>query len=111
MNDRTSGVRGLLSSAASGRNDQGYSYYLNGDLCQMSAQERFLSRHGMVLGRRDVYPALKTEEDFKKALTLLWEHKVAGWWHYKKKMVEYGICTEDEYETALGVAFAKPRSR
>jgi len=113
MTDRgnLSGVGELMSAAASGRNDSGYSYYLSGDLCQMSKQKEFLSSHGMTLGQKDVYPVLETEDDFKEALALLWKYRVAGWWNYQKQMVEYGICTKDEHRAALDVECAKEHRR
>jgi len=101
------GAVGLITAAVNHRDDQAYHYYLDGDLCQMSAQREFLVRRGMDVGQRDVYPVLRSEEDFKKALELLWRNRIAGWWHYHDKLIKYGICTEDEFKRALGIAVKK----
>lgn len=90
----------LLYAAANHRNDQGYAFSLTGDLCQMVSQKNFLLEHGFIIGQSDVYPLIK-EEDLKPSLTAIWEYKVEGWWHYCKKYVELGICTEEEFKEAL----------
>ena len=101
------GALSLLGSA--GNQSKETLFTLNGDLSQMSAQEDFLRNRGMNVGRTDVYPGLHTEEDFKKALTLIWQSRVSGWWHYLRKYTEYKICTEDEFNAALNIECEKKK--
>lgn len=101
-----SGVYSLMESAAKDHDGRkghqaGFQYLLDGDLCQMSTQEEFLRSHGFDVGRCNVYPAVRTEEEFKRALRAIWENKVAGWWHYKDKYGKYGICTAEKCDAAL----------
>jgi hypothetical protein len=70
-------MENLLNSAiAGGRNEQ-YSFYLSGDLCQMSNQRTFLNNHGITTKQNDVYPCLKPS-DVEQAMKLIWEHKCDG---------------------------------
>jgi len=85
----------LLNSAVKNDKNKDYSFYLHGDLCQMSSQRSFLNSHGIVTKQNNVYPCVK-ECDIQKALTLIWEHRVEGWWHYRDKYVDYGIWTEED---------------
>ena len=105
MQDRfsmSSGVASLISSAIQGRSDS-VRFLLSGSLSQMSAQEQFLLGAGFTVGRSDVYPCFHTEDEFKRALEAIWKNRVAGWWHYDGRYVKYGICTLDEFRTALDV--------
>ena len=77
-----------------------YSFFLDGDLCQMSTQKKFLLSHGFDIKQNDVYPCLKPT-DRKKALKLIWEQKCEGWWHYQKDYAELEICTEEEFKNAF----------
>ena len=52
------GVFDLLANAESSKAEKGYSFYLSGDLCQMSTQSSFLIRHGFSVGRSNVYRSL-----------------------------------------------------
>lgn len=95
------GVGSLLSSAASGREDKGFEFFLSGDLSQMLTQGEFLRDKGFVVGQVDVYSALRTQKEYDKAITLIWEDKIAGWWHYRERLVELGVCTEEEFKEAI----------
>ena len=97
-----SDIVNLLQAAADGRNDEGFDFSLNGDLCQMSSQKNFLIQRCFIVGQSDVYPTLRTE-DVKPALTDIWKAKIDGWWHYCKKYVELGICTEQQFKEALDI--------
>ena len=104
----SSGVASLIGSAVQGRSD-GIQFLLSGDLSQMSAQERFLQGVGFTVGRSNVYPGLYTEREFKLALEAIWKNRVAGWWHYENKYVEYNICTSEEFRAALDVECDKKK--
>lgn len=95
----SAGIASLLFGAKEST-DQ-IKFYLDGDLSQMSAQEKFLREHNFNVGRSAVYPGLYTEDDFKMALGLIWDRKVSGWWHYLNKYEQYKICTVTEFKAAL----------
>lgn len=102
MQDRHNilGVMGLMAHAVNGSNATGFAS-LNGDLNQMSIQADFLRAQGFTIRFSDVYPVIETEDDFKRALKLLWDRQVAGWWHYRERMIEYGICTNESWTNKL----------
>ena len=75
-----------------------------GDLSQMASQYRFLRERGYPVKTMDVYPVLESDEDYKRAITSIWFSRVEGWWHYEKKLVEWGVCSQGEYDIALGRA-------
>jgi hypothetical protein len=99
------GVVDLLESAVAdptgekGR-QEGFRYHFDGDVCLMSQQEEFLRQMGFEVGRINVYPAVKTEDEFRRALRLIWTAKAEGWWLYRDKLTTYGICTEPEFDRA-----------
>lgn len=74
--------------------------WIEGDLCQMSNQEKSLVSAGIPFSRSDVYRIVPKEQT-KKALAVIWGNKVDGWWHYLDKYVDFGICTIEEYDKAL----------
>jgi hypothetical protein len=98
--DSTDGIFGLLQSAVKGERDTGFAT-ISGDLNQMSIQKEFLRGQGFDLGQSDVYPIVRTEEDWKRALGLFWKYKVQGWWHYEAHYVKYSICSKEEFSRAL----------
>ncbi len=73
---------------------------LRGDLCQIMAQAQILSWEGFALESSDVYRIVPAEA-VEQALLLIWQRKIEGWWHYECLYVEHGICTSEEYRTAL----------
>lgn len=79
---------------------ENYSYFLDGDLSQMSIQRRFLNERGIRTEQRNVYPCLRPS-DVKQALTLIWENHVEGWWNYRDKIIELEICTEENFYNRL----------
>jgi hypothetical protein len=104
MNDahQGDGVYQLRCSAAAKREDKGIQFCLRGDLCQMWTQEQFLLSKGMAVGRLNAYPGFKTQEEKQKAIALIWESRIEGWWNYEKELVEAGICTQERFDGALG---------
>jgi hypothetical protein len=96
----SSAALGALSHA--NRNDPGYTIALaGGDLNQMGTQYEFLRARGHDVGRRDVYPAFRNEEDLKKGLEAIWKARVAGWWNLQWNLTNHGICTAEEFKAAL----------
>jgi len=100
------GVFNLLATANKAEASDEYTFYLSGDLSQMAEQDSFLKSQGFSLGRSDVYPLLK-ECDVPRALNLIYECKVTGWWNYKDRYVKYNICTVDEFKKALEIQCSK----
>lgn len=98
----------LLQAAANNDRNEDYTFSLEGDLCQMSAQADFLRRRGFDIKQNNVYPCIK-EKDKKKALTLIWDQRCEGWHHYEKQYVEFGICTSEEFRHRLGVVVKQKR--
>jgi len=78
------------------------SYYFDGDLNQLGAQRRLLSSYGFNIKMSNVYPTLETQEEFIKAISLLWTMKCEGWWHYREYYFENDICTPYEFWINLG---------
>ena len=74
--------------------------YLEGDLNQMVVQKNYLQDIGFVLNQVGVYPVVK-RENVKRVLYTLWFNKIDGWWNYYSKFIDYAICTEEEFTSAL----------
>jgi hypothetical protein len=95
------GVFSLISSAASGRSDEGIVFLLHGDLNQMGIQENFLRKQGLDVGRNNVYPGFRTEKEYQNALSLIWNNRVEGWWNYEHEFLSAEICTQKEFNGAF----------
>lgn len=93
-------MEALLTAAISNEKNVEFTFYIEGDLCQMSSQRSFLNGRGIQTKQNNVYPCVR-ECDKVKALTLIWENHVEGWWHYKESYVKHNICTAEEYRTRL----------
>lgn len=94
------GIYGLMMHAVNKDQAAGFAS-LQGDLNQMSIQADVLRAQGFTITFSDVYPIVQTEDDFKRALKLFWDRETPGWWHYKERMIQYGICTEERWEEKL----------
>jgi hypothetical protein len=90
----------LLQAAVNNEKNNEYSFFLNGDLCQMSAQRNFLSARGIQTKQNNVYPCLK-QKDVPGALKIIWENNVEGWWHYEQEYVKHNICTPEDFQAKL----------
>ncbi len=80
--------------------DQANNLWIQGDLCQMGTQARFLLNRGFELEQSNVY-RIVAEKDKKRALQLIWDFKIEGYWHYKTLYLEYEICTAEEFSNRL----------
>ena len=94
------GVLDLLNSSKTAKASEEYTFFLSGDLNQMSTQKSFLIRQGFDVGQTNVYPVLKPN-DVTKALKLIYENKIEGWWQYSKECISRGICTTVEFTQEL----------
>ncbi len=108
MNDMAGLVQNAINDPDGRRGrDEGFRFLFDGDLHQMAVQGDFLRSRGFAVGSVNVYPAVRTEEEFKSALLAIWQAKVEGWWQHQQKYSEYGICTPDEFTAALDRECAK----
>jgi len=73
---------------------------MSGDLSQMGTQRRVLNRHGVETIQSDVYPCIK-QEDIPRAMKIIWDNRVEGWWHYESEYVAHSICSKEEFKTRL----------
>ena len=89
----------------------GYTFTFDGDLNQMSEQREFLQRQGFEVGMTNVYPAVKTQAEYDKAITAIYKNRCAGYWHYREKLIKLGVCTEAEFTAALDVTCALEQAR
>lgn len=97
-----------------------YNFQLRGDLDCMGIQKKALQYSGINVLQSDVYPVIR-EVDKISSLRRIWDSLIKGWWHYKEEMIEGGICSAEEWETAIGneedkktkteIAFKKERER
>ena len=77
-------------------------YCLNGDLNQMGVMAARLNADGFDVRMLNVYPGFASLEEYKKALRYLWVKRIEGWWGQERDLIKYGICTQTEYDDALG---------
>jgi hypothetical protein len=73
-------------------------YLLDGDLNQMSIQKSKLLTKGITIEQHDIYPAISSQEDYVRALRVIWYDKIEGWWNYKGQFIKYGICSEEQFK-------------
>lgn len=90
-------MESLIGAAIDKERNEDYTFFLSGDLNQMSIQKSFLNNIGIETKQNDVYPCVK-EVDKSAALKAIWDNRVEGWWHYKDEYVKYSICTEKEFK-------------
>lgn len=81
-----------------------YTFFLSGDLNQMSIQKSFLISQGFDVGQTNVYPVLK-HCDVTAALKLIYDKKIEGWWQYSKECIKRNICTTAEFTHQLKVQY------
>lgn len=98
-------VTNLMMSSGS-KAPEGFTFSLRGDLDQMGLQKKVLQERHIIVRQSDVYPVLR-EEDKKAAMQIIWDSQVKGWWHYKDLIIEQGICTEKDWDTALAAVTLK----
>jgi hypothetical protein len=62
--------------------------------------QEVLKQNGFDVARRDVYPAVRTKEEFGRAIMLIWKWRVRGWWNYRAQLEALGVDSQ-EYDDAL----------
>ena len=91
-------------SPQSDTNDNKAHYTLTGDLCQLDTMEIVLKAVGFDIVKSDVYPGFpkSKEDEFIRALNYLYQHRVQGWWNQEKALIDNKICTQLEFDKAMG---------
>lgn len=74
------------------------SMQLKGDLNQMVTQAQFLSSVG---GYNVVNFVVQTSKDNIHPLSLIFSHRIDGWWNYKDELIEAKLCTEETFQRAM----------
>lgn len=89
--------------ALTGRDDDRAYWIFEGDLNQMGIIQEVLKAVGFDIVKNDVYPGFPKdqEEEYKRALRFIWDYKIPGWWNQRRKLIQYEICTEEQYQEAL----------
>ncbi|QQG41855.1 MAG: hypothetical protein HYV90_00885 [Candidatus Woesebacteria bacterium] len=85
--------------------DDDRAYFLfDGDLDQMGTIYTALREAGFPVVKNNVYPgfARDQKEEYKEALAFVFEHRTNGWWSQEDDLIKYGVCTQPEFDQALG---------
>jgi len=96
------GVFDLIGSH--GTHDEGYRFTFSGDLNQMAQQKAFLQDNFFEVGQCGVYPAVKDQETYNRAIKAIWENRIEGWWNYEDKLIALQACTHEEFRAALKIS-------
>ena len=93
-----------LGTALSNRNDDRAYFTFGGDLNQMGLIERFLRDRDFPVAKCGVYPGfLKADgAEYARALKLIFVARIEGWWNQEHDLIARGICTQEEFDEALG---------
>lgn len=82
--DTDTGIMELLANANSSSDYKGKKFYFEGDLNQMSIAKGIASNLGISTGINGGLPFVKSKEDFDRVVKYLIDHKIEGYWLYKK---------------------------
>lgn len=90
-------------TALAGRHDRRAHYVFSGDLSQMGTIEAYLRMQGFAVVKCDVYPGFPKDQfsEYIRALRLLYEEKIEGWWNQEEALIAHGICTPQEFRIRL----------
>lgn len=93
-----------VGAALANRGDDRAYFVFEGDLNQMGIIYARLLWAGFRVVKSDVYPGFPRdqEEEYIKALRFLFDNRVEGWWNQERDLVRYEICTQGEFDKALG---------
>lgn len=75
-------------------------FELIGNEEQLKDQKYLLVSRGIVVEYNRNNPTINTFQ-IDKALGLIYENKVSGWWHYRQWYKLFGICTSTEFGKSL----------
>ena len=79
-------------------------YVFDGDLQQMGTIYTVLLEAGFKVVKSNVYPGFPRDqlEEYIRALRYVYENRIKGWWNQEKDLIKHEICTQEEYDKALG---------
>ena len=70
-------------------------------------QEKFLRGKGFEVIDIEGHPSLNSKEEFEKAVKLIWQEKIDGWWLYEGHLTNSGVCTIKQFEAAFYDSMSK----
>ena len=77
-------------------------FSMQGDLNQMGIQRSVLSKCGVPVNTSEGIPYMfESEEVFVKAMQIMWDNSVEGWWNYREYLINANICTKQGYKDKL----------
>ena len=93
----------VLFALANTSDDRAF-YLLQGDLSQMGRMYAALSQAGFPIVKSGVYPGFARDdlEHYKRALRYIFSRRIDGWWNQEEALISHGVCTQAEYDAALG---------
>ncbi len=93
-----------IVAALTNRSDNRAYFTFDGDLNQMGIIYSRLLDAGFPVVKSGVYPGFPRvqEGQYSKALRFLYESKTEGWWNQERNLVQYSICTQEEFDRVLG---------
>lgn len=94
------GIIDLVQAATNKETNPEYDFFLQGDLGRLAEQKSQLIIWGFDVQQNDCYPCLK-KSDAKRALELILNFRISGWWQYENNYIELGICTKKEFDYNL----------
>ena len=79
-------------------------YTLDGDLNQMGIMRDTLRNAGFRVAMLNVYPGFRknNKDGYIRALQFLLDNRIKGWWNQEREMIEHGVCTQEEFDNAIG---------
>jgi len=70
-------------------------YTLSGTIAKMNVQRAYLAENGFEFEDMGPYPALRTLDEFHRAVLMIWEKKLPGWYCYHDTLHAIGVSHED----------------
>jgi len=75
--------------------------FLKGDQYQIAEQVKFLKGVGIGVTCASGCYVLAREKEARRALSLIWEMEIPGFWHYREELLQLRICREEEFQAAV----------
>jgi len=78
--------------------------FSEGNILQLCAQQDLFEMMGLNFKVENLYfPVFEIKGECIKALEILFEKRIkdTGWWFYEKDFIDFGICTQEEFDDAM----------
>lgn len=72
-------------------------YTFRGNTEELLEQQIILEMTGINVVMTTEYLVVNKEDEYKRALSVIWNEQVGGWRRYKDQFVKYGICTKNQF--------------